>query len=394
MEIEELLKKGEEAFHNMNWRDVVRINEEILNQATDERIRNLATGFYHYALAKLGKDYAQIILNLDKAGQSFKLADENLASFAEIEKLMLLSEFDEENKGGHLKNLGEFTQGLYMRTGDANHLQLAIGALENARKYFEKEELAQINLNLTFCYGSYAPSSENPREMYEKLIRLCKEMEKSYKGANLARVKMNASIAYQNLASLKDAENPKDDLNKAVKLNEEAIKLFERINSRPEMLKAKQTLANILRDAALFDTDNAAEHLKKVIQLRKEVAKQFLDVGSELNSAYETFDLGTAFLELSSLDAARSKKHLTEAIARLEDAAKIFENEKQMEDLGQAKLGIAVAYKNQSNLKKAVKMFEEAIDIFEKEKNTVLLGHARLTLAAACRDMAEKDRGK
>lgn len=59
MKIEELLKKGEEAFHNMDWRDVVRINEEILNHATDERIRNLATGFYHYA---------QIILNLDNAG--------------------------------------------------------------------------------------------------------------------------------------------------------------------------------------------------------------------------------------------------------------------------------------------------------------------------------------
>ncbi|MDI6654633.1 MAG: hypothetical protein QME59_01950 [Candidatus Hydrothermarchaeota archaeon] len=392
MKIEELLKKGEEAFHNMDWRDVVRINEEILNHATDERIRNLATGFYHYALAKLGKDYAQIILNLDNAGQYFKLADENLASFAETERLILLSEFDEKNKGKHLKNLGEFTQDLYMRTGDASHLQLAIGALENARKHFKKEELAQINLNLTFCYGSYASSSENPREMYEKLIGLCKEMEKSYKGANLARAKMNASMAYQNLASLagarpqdlrttfgmKDAENPKDDLNKAVKLNEEAIKLFERVNSKPEMLKAKQSLANILRDAALFDADNAAEHLKRAIQMRKEVAKQFLSVGSELNSAYETFDLGTAFLELSSLDAARSKKHLTEAIARFEDAAKIFENEKQMEDLGQAKLGIAVAYKNRSNLKKAVKMFEEAVGIFEKEK--------------AYRDMAEKDK--
>jgi tetratricopeptide (TPR) repeat protein len=392
MKIDELLKKGEKAFHNMDWKEVAKINEEILSQKPDKRIKALATGFCHYALAKLGKGPEEVILNLDKARQSFKSADAGLASLAEIERLILLSEFDETNKGKHLKALGEFTQSRYTKTGDPSDLRLAIEAFENAKPYFEKEELAQINLNLTFCYGNFAPKSENPEEQYRKLLAICKELEKSYEGANLARVKMNAAIAYQNLAFLEESQSSKEDLKMAVRLNEEAIALFEQAASKPKIVRAKQSLANILRDAAQHDVDKATEYLKRVIKLRKEVAKLFLEGGYNLNYGYEIMDIGVACLELASVDKAYSKEHLEEAINQFEEVERVFLKEQKAEDLGQAKMGIAVAYKNLSHLKKAVKMYEDAVAIFEKEKSTLLLGRAKQNLAATYMDMAQQDK--
>lgn len=399
MEIDELLKKGEEAFNNMAWEEVAKINEEILDQKPDGRVKELATGFYHYALAKLGKEPMQIISDLEKASQSFKSADEDLASFAEIEKLILLSEFDEANKGQHLRALGEFTQGLFTRTGEASYLQLAIEALENARFYFEGKEQAQINLNLTFCYGNYALYSEAPKKTFEEMVRLCEELEKSFEGnkIQLARVKMNHALACQNLASLDDKDS-KQYLEEAERLTEEAMMIFKKMDSHPELVKAKQTLANILRDSAFHDPDNAVHSLKRVIEIREEISKRFLDLGADIDHAYETLDSGVAYLELAPHDKANSEDHLKEAVKRFKMAAEVFERERQIEDLGLAKQGIAATYKMKfsinkdiSLIKKAIEMYQEAIDILEKEKNPALLARVKTNLATAYRDVSSLD---
>ncbi len=401
MDIDVLLKKSEDAFHVMDWKELAKINKEILEKKTDKRNKDLAAGFYHYALSKMANGPEDAIENLEKSGEAFKSTDETLASFAETERLILLSNLDEANRGRHLRDLGKLAQDLFIKTDNPGHLQLAIGAYESACGFFKKKELEEINKNLTFCYSNYAAKCEDPKEAsetYEKLIKLCKGLEKSFKkvkdSQNLARVKMNLSIAYQNLASLQDARDPLKDINAALEFNEEAARIFEKAGAKPEIAKAKQNLANILSDAVQYDVERSEEYLKRVIRLREETKAMFQEAQSELNAAYEDLELGVTYLELASIDGndGRAKAHLKKAVDSFENAGGVFSTEKKTEDLGQAKMGIAVAYKNQGRFKESISFCNEAIEIFTSTKNDAFLGLTKQNLAATYREMAKTDK--
>ncbi len=401
MDIDVLLKKSEDAFHIMDWKELAKINKEILEKKVDKRNKDLAAGFYHYALSKMAKGPEDAIENLEKSGEAFKSVDETLASFAETERLILLSNLDEANRGRHLKDLGKLAQDLFIKTGNPDHLKLAMGAYESACGFFKEKELEEINKNLTYCYSNYAAKCEDPdetSETYEKLIKLCKELEKSFEkvkdSQNIARVKMNLSIAYQNLASLPDARDPLKNINTALELNEEAARIFEKAGAKPEIAKAKQNLANILSDAVQYDVERGEEYLKRVIGLREETKAIFQEAQSELNAAYEDLELGVTYLELASIgdNGKASKSYLKKAVDSFENAGGVFSTEKKTEDLGQAKMGIAVAYKNQGNFKKSISFCNEAIEIFTSTKNDAFLGLTKQNLAATYREMAKTDK--
>ncbi len=403
MDINILLKKSEDAFRNMDWERLAEINREIMEERVDERNKNLATGFYHYAISKMATGPEDAVQNLEKAARAFKLADETLASFADTERLILLSNFDEANRGSHLRDLGKLAQNLFSRTGNPDHLQLAISAYESACGFFKEKEVEEINKNLTFCYANYAAKCEDPREVsniYEKLIGLCRELEESFKrnrdDQNLARVKVNLSIAYQNLASLQDAKDPLKDINTALEFNEEAVRIFEKVGTKPEIAKAKQNLANILSDAVQYDPAHSEGYLKRAVELREETKAMFQEIDSRLNAAYEDLELGVTYLELASIDEDEdgAKAYLKKAIGSFEDAAGVFLTEKKTEDLGQAKMGIAVAYKNQGLFEESISFCNEAIEIFKTTKNDAFLGLTKQNLAATYREMAKADKKK
>lgn len=383
MTILEMLKDAEKAFHDMDWEKVVKINKEIVAKKPDEKIENLANGFHYYALAKLEKEQKKVIIDLDKAGEFFKSVDDDLASLADIEKLILLSEFDKKNRGRHLLDLAELTQGLFIKTGDLTNLQLAIESFNRAKPLFSGRKLAQIILDLQFCCGAHAQHSENPEEQYREAIRLCEEI-KTKDRATLACSKMNAAIAYQNLAFLNKEQL--DNIKTAIKLNEEAIAVFEKLNSKPETVKAKQSLATILRDASGIDTSNARKHLERAIMLKKEVVEMFIKDGFDIESGYEDLDIGIAHMELAACDQTRSNEHFNNAINHFNTAAEIFKKEQSGEGLGHAKAGIAAVYRNQGEFRDAARMYEEAIALFE---NPVFLGRTKQNLAATYQDMAK-----
>lgn len=385
MTVSEMLKEAEKAFHDMDWEKVVKINKEIIAQKPDEDTENLANGFYYYALAKLEKDQRNVIFDLDKAGEFFRPVDDYLASLADVEKLILLSEFDRENRGRHLLDLAKLTQGLFINTGDFTHLQLAIDSFNNAKPSLGGTELAQTILDLQFCQGTHAQHSENPEEQYREVTRLCEEI-KTKDRAILARSKMNAAVAYQNLAFL--VKPHLDSINTAIKLNEEAIEVFEQLNSNPETVKAKQCLANILNDASGIDTASAKKYLERAIALKKEVAEMFLKDGFDIDSGYEDLEIGIAYIELAACGQTRSDEHFNNAINHFNVAAEIFEREQIGEALGHAKAGIAAVYRNQGAFEDAARMYEEAIAIFN-EKDPVLSGRTKQNLAATYRDMAK-----
>lgn len=383
MTVLKLLEEAKKAFHDMDWKRLAEINKKIVAEKPEEKIENLANGFYYYALAKLEEEQEKVILDLDKAASFFKSVDAHLASMADIEKLILLSEFDEKGRGRHLLDLAELTQGLFIKTGDPVYMQLAIDSFNRAKPSFSGKELEQILLSLQFCYGTYAPHSENPEEQYREVIRLCREI-KTKDSATLSRSKMNVAIAHHNLAFL--SKDRMENIKLAVKLNEEAIEAFKQLDSKPETVKAKQSLANVLRDASGIDTANAKEHLKRAITLKKEVAELLLEDGFSIDSGYEDLDIGTAYMELAVSDSTHSNEHFDSAIGQFNAAAGTFRKEKCEEGLGHAKAGIAAVYRNRGAFEDAAKTYEEAIALF---KEPVLLGRTKQNLALTYKDIAK-----
>lgn len=377
-----LLEEAKEAFQNMDWERLAKITREIADKKPDEQIENLANGFYYYAQAKLEKEQKKVILDLEKAGNFFKGIDAHLAGLADIERLILLSEFDKKNRGLHLRDLGELTQGLFLRTGDSANLHLAIESFNRARDHFSGKELAQIILDLQFCHGSHAQHCENPAEQYTEVIKLTGEVKTKDKTI-LACSKMNVAIAHHNLAFLK---NEHESIKKAIKLNEEAVEIFEQLNSKPEIVRAKQSLANVLMDASSIDTANTEKCMKRAIAIKKEVAELFLQDGFDIDSGYEALNIGVACIEFAACDQNCSDDHLKDAIKHFSAAAEIFEKEEVDEGLANAKAGIAAVYRNQGSLEKAAEMYEEAIAIFEEPLSQ---GRTKQNLAETYRDMAE-----
>ncbi len=384
MTLSEMLKEAEKAFHKMDWEKLVKLTKKIVAEKPEKRTENLANGLYYYALAKLEKDPKKVILNLDKAGNFFKSSDPYLASLADIERLLLLSGFDEKNRGQHLRELGELTQGLFTKTADPMYLHLATDAFNKAKPFFSGKELAKIILGLQFCCGVHAQHVENPEEQYREIVKLHKEI-KTKDRATRACSKMNAAIACQNIAFLnKDQKSIKT----AIKLNEEAIKVFEQLKLKPETVRAKQSFANVLRDASNIDTANSKKYLKRAIALKKEVTEMFLKDGFDIDSGYEDLEIGITYMEFAACDQTGSDEHFNSAIHHFNSAAVIFEKEKIEEGQGHAKAGIAAVYRHQGAFDDAARMYEEAVAIF-KEKDPVILGRTKQNLAATYRDIAK-----
>jgi tetratricopeptide (TPR) repeat protein len=398
MSIEELLKESEEAFHKMDWPRVLEVNKEILEQNPSGATRELSRGFYHYALAKLDKDPKSVIDNLTKARSHFKRVDDELATFSKIEKLILLSEIEPEKRGEHLRNLGDFIHRWFSRKGDPSYLPLAIEAYESARDYFKGEDYFRVNINLTYCYGSYAPYSEDPEKILDKMISLCVELEKSLKGGNqlnLARVKMNRAMGYQHLAALKESN---EHIRQAISLAEEAILIFEE-KSPSEAVRARRILANLLRDASIYDSDNVRYYLERIIEIKDRLSQKFLKMRFDIDHAFEELDIGVTYLEIASYENDPAEL-IEEAFKHLGEAAQIFERERYEEELALTKQSIATAHRMRfsttreySYLEKAIDTYNEAIEVLE-EGNPLLLGKIKSSLAGAYKEASKFEEDK
>lgn len=382
MDVLELLKDAKEAFHGMEWEKLAEINKEIIAQEPEERIENLAQGFYYYASAKLAKEPKKVVLDLDKASEFFRGVDAHLAGLADIERLILLSQFDKKNEGLHLRDLGELTQGLFLRTGDPTNLALAIESFGKAREHFKGKERAQIVLDLQFCHGSNARHCENPVAEFSEVIKLKGEVKTKDKTI-LACSKMNAAIAHQNLAFLK---NELESIKKAIKLTEEAVSTFEELDKKPEIARAKQSLASVLMDASGLDAQNTVNHMERAITLKKEVADMFIQDGFDIDSAYEDLGIGVAYVEFAACDADCAGEHLKNAARQFNAACEIFEREQVPEGLANAKAGIAAVHKNQNSFAKAAKIYEEALGIFSEP---LFAGRTKQNLAEVYSEMAD-----
>ncbi|MBU2560233.1 tetratricopeptide repeat protein [archaeon] len=377
-----LLKEAKEAFHEMEWGRLAKITKEITDLTPDEPVKGLASGFYFYASAKLAKEPENVILALDKASSFFKGVDAHLASLADIERLILLAGFDKKNEGLHLRELGELTQGLFIKTGDVANLQLAIESFNRAKEHFRGKELAQIVLDLQFCHGSNAGQCDNPLEAFGEVIKLKGEVKTKEK-AIIACSNMNVAIAYHNLAFLKGEPA---SIKEAIKLTQEAISTFEAIGQKPEIVRAKQTLANILMDGAALDAKNTKKHMEGAILLKKEVVDIFLSDGFDIDAAYEDMSIGVAYFEFATCDSASCDGHFKNAINHFNAACEIFEKEEVPEGLAPAKAGIAAVHKNQENLEEAARIYEEALEIFSEP---IFTGHTKQNLAEVYHEMAK-----
>jgi tetratricopeptide (TPR) repeat protein len=367
MEITELLKKSEEAFHKMDWKEVSRVNKEIMGAGVDERNGKLAAGFYHYARAKLEKDPEKIIAELEAALESFESSDDILASMARTERLILLSGFDEDNRGRHLKALGEAAIKDFGTTCDPNHLKLAIKAFEDARPFHSGRDAMEISKNLTFCLANYAPYTEKPEELYERILALSDELGKACEEKqdlpDLARARMNSAIASQKLAFTRDKDLIKDAIDHA----KEAIGLFEKEGLQLEMVRSKQALANIYKDAAHLHPEKMADFLEKALGLQKEVAFLYKEGKYELNRAYASMEVSATLLELAGLVPGKKEEYLVEASGLVEEAMEIFRGEKMGVEFGQAKMALGVIMKKQGDDGKGAELLKEAAEIFDRE---------------------------
>lgn len=377
-----LLEEAKAAFHEMDWERLAEINKEIIAKKPEEQIENLAQGFYYYAQAKLEKEPKNVILDLDKASEFFRGVDAHLAGLADIERLILLCEFDKKNQGLHLRDLAELTQGLFIKTGDASNLALAIESFGRAKEHFKGSELAQIVLDLQFCHGSNARHCENPVEQFGEVIKLKGEIKTKDKTI-LACSKMNVAIAHHNIAFLK---NERESIKKAIKLTEEAISTFEELGKKPELVRAKQSLANVLMDASSLDAQNTVKHWERAITLKKEVVDLFLQDGFDIDSAYEAMNIGIAYVEFAACDRDCAGEHFKNATRHFNAACEIFEKEEVPEGLAHAKAGIAAVHKNQNSLAEAARIYEEAMEIFPEP---LFAGRTRHNLAEVYREMAK-----
>jgi tetratricopeptide (TPR) repeat protein len=194
---------------------------------------------------------------------------------------------------------------------------------------------------------------------------------------------MNVAIAYHNLAFLKGEQK---SIKEAINLTEGAVSTFEEIGKKPEIVRAKQTLANILMDAAALDAKNTKKHMEGAIRLKKEVVDIFLTDGFDIDAAYEAMSIGVAYVEFAACDSSSCDGHFESAIRHFNAACEIFEKEDVKEGLAHAKAGIAAVHKNQEKLEEAAKIYEEAMEIFSEP---VFTGHTKQNLAEIYNEMAE-----
>jgi len=391
--MEALLKKVEEHFRRKEWKELEKASSELLASSKEHKLKALAQGFKSYARARQERDVEKVISLLNEAADAFKGVDELLHAMATTERLLLLSVFDEPNRGKHLKTLGEFSLNRFLRTRSEGDIKLAIEALERAREHLTGGELAEVELNLTFCYGSLAEVSDNPKREYERVLALCQEMEERYSEnrAMLARLKMNHATALQSLARLQPEEALKL-LDEAASLNREAVHIFRGLGAKAQLARALQSLANIYREAANF----SETYLEKFIQVKRETASLFSQAEYEVNAALEELEAALARVELAAKRGDRLS--LDTALEEIGRASEVFREQGKSEELAHSLAAMGAAYRSRANLgsdareellSRAVESYEEAIRLFARGNNTTYLGAAKAALAQVYRDLAE-----
>lgn len=391
------------AVRNQDWDLIQKTAKGILKKNPGEDIQDLAGGFNHFASAKLEKDIEKVITELEKAAEKFEGTDETFYTLVGTERLILLVHHDKDNSSQHLRDLGEFSLGRYEKTKDPTQVRLAIEAFEGARPGFKGEDLKELNLKLMTAYTLFVEHSEDPEATYKKMVEVCQDVRGALSGKSpvAARTMMNEAVACQGLASC-DEKEALGHLGDSEKLIQDAITIFHEQDSGPEVVRAKQYLANIMRDRAARDPGMAVECLSEVIKIKAETASLYETAGYVVNSGYEVMDSGVAFIELSSVDADNAKAHLDSARSMFEDAAAIFQKEEKDEELAQAKMGVGVVLKSlapfsneedrTAKLKEAIKVYEEAMELFQKTKNEQEYAMGLQNKAAALDDLADADR--
>jgi tetratricopeptide (TPR) repeat protein len=392
--MEALLKRLEEHFRRKEWKELEEASSELLASNPEGKLKALAEGFRSYARARQESEPAKIIPELERAVSAFKGVDELLYSMATTERLLLLSVFDEANRGQHLKALGEFSLNRFMRTQSEGDIRLAIEALERAREHLTGRELAEAELNLTFCYGCCAAVSDNPKREYERVISLCEELEERYQEdkATLARLRMNHATALQSLAQVSGSEAVVL-LEKAATLSREAADIFSELGAKVEEVRALQSLANIYRDAATL-AEEGEGYLERFIKVKKEIAKLFSEAEYTAKAAIEELEAGVARLELAAKRGVRAE--IETALKEIAKVSEVFREEGLKEELAHSLAAMGAAYRSLASfsddatelLGRAVESYGEAIGIFSRSGKQAYLGAAKAALAQVYRDLA------
>ena len=388
--MEALLRKVEEHFRKKEWEELERASDELIRSCTKPEVEALARGFKSYARAKQEHDVERVISLLTEAARAFKGVDELLHSMATTERLLLLSVFDESNRGRHLKALGEFSLNRFLRTRSEGDIRLAIEALERAREHLDGGELAEVELNLTFCYGSLAEVSSSPEREYERVLALCRELEERYKENRemLARLKMNHATTLQNLANLRPEEALKL-LEEAASLNREAVQIFRELGAEVLLVRAMQSLANIYREAAKFSD----AYLERFIQVKRETSGLFSKAGYRTSAALEELEAALARVELAAKRGDREE--LDSALEAISGVSEVFREEGRTEELAHSLAALGAALRSRAklssnageeHLRRAVESYEEAIRLFADES---YVAAAKVGLAQVYRDLAK-----
>jgi tetratricopeptide (TPR) repeat protein len=389
------LEALQNAVRNQDWGLIQKTAKDILDKGPEGDFKDLAAGFAHL-------DTEKAITELEKAQGKFEGTDDTFYTLVGTERLILLVHHDKNNSKEHLRDLGEFSLARYEKTRDPTQARMAIEALEGARSGFEGDDLKEINLKLMTAYAQFLEHSKDQGDTYKKLVEVCRDVRDCLdeKSPVAARTMMNEAVACQGLASC-DEKEALGHLKDSEKLIEEAITIFQDQDSGPEVVRAKQYLANIMRDRAARDPQMTIECLNEVINIKAETADLYEAAGYMVNSGYEVMDSGVALIELSSVDTGNARAHLERAGQRFEDAAAIFQKEESNEELAQAKMGIAVVIKSlapllkeeerSGKLKEAISVYDEAAKIFKKSEKAPEYKMALENQAAALDELAEAD---
>ncbi len=392
----ELIDRVEEHFRKGEWKLLEDASAELMARAEKTSLKRLAEGFLSYARARQKSEPREVIHLLEKAARSFRGVDELLYSVATTERLLLLATFDGENRGRHLKRLGEFSMNRFLRTGSGGDIRLAIEAFERARESLSGGELAEVELNLTFCYGSLAEVSDNPRGEYERVIALCDELEERYSGnpAMLARLKMNRSAALQKLAGIVPEEAPRL-LQQAARHCREASDIFRGQGAHAQLVRALQGLAEVYRQASQLDK----EYLEEFVRVKKEIAELFSSAGYLARGALEELEAALAEVELAS--GRGDMGRLKSAVREIERAGGTFRQLGNAEELAHSLAAAGVAYRSMAQmsgdaelLKRAAKSYEEALLLFQKSGDALNMLAVGAALVRVCRELAEVTGGK
>ncbi|NOZ58460.1 MAG: hypothetical protein GXO66_02620 [Euryarchaeota archaeon] len=393
MAAEALLRRVEEHFRRREWDALESASRRLLASARSPRVKRLAEGFCKYARARRESDPGRAAALLGEAEEAFRGVDEFLHAASRTERLLLLSVLDEDNRGRHLKELGEFSLNRFLRTGSEGDIRLAIEALERAREALSGRELAEVEVNLTFCYGSLAEVSDSPGGVYKRLLALCRELESKHSENPpvLARLRMNHALALQRLAELMPEEAERL-LTEAAEHCRSAAEVFRELGSRAQQVRALQNLAEVYRQAAR----TGIEHLEKFVEVKEETAAVFRRDGYEGRAALEELEAALAEVELAS--ARRDERRLEQAIRRMERLSETFQRLGMDEELAHSLAAAGAAHRSFADLRggdaellrRAAECYERAAELFERGGRRHQLGAAKEALAGVYREMALK----